>query len=149
MHYIICSRSCLFVGDFHWFFQSSLTLNLFFSGLSFLGRWPDYLKNQFCNWHEIFSSFSLYKVPCNEQSKISNRLLNLKLFKKKNTEKPIILRACIWLNTVQKIWMEWKIFFVDCIILFLTNLVWKKQVSTFFPTWYILARRKQLLWFVA
>ena len=32
---------------------------------------------------EIFSSFSLYKVPSNERNRISYRLLNLKLFKKK------------------------------------------------------------------
>ena len=67
----------------HWLIHLSLTLNPFFSELYFLGRRPNYLKNQFSNLYEIFSSFSLYKAPCNEWISSSNKLLNLKIFKKK------------------------------------------------------------------
>ena len=100
---------------------------------------------------EIFSSFSLYKVPSNERNRISYRLLNLKLFKEKNSEKLIILWDHMYMiPQCSKNLDEMKNLFVRCIILFLSKLVWKKkQVSTFFPTWYILARGKQLFWFVA
>ena len=90
---------------------------------------------------EIFSSFSLYKVPSNERNRISYRLLNLKLFKEKNSEKLIILWDHMYMiPQCSKNLDEMKNLFVRCIILFLSKLVWKKnkflpffQLDIFWP----------------